>query len=151
MVELELLATEVSMSPELFANLQKFDAKKSKGAALKFFEDTIVRFRRAGVDRDEKRRMIVEFKDQLTKLGQDFGKNIREDIREIKVTADELQGLPATTSTQNSRCGRTLQGHHRLSRLPSFMKYAEDDNARADSYRVQATSAPVNGPILQRY
>ena len=26
-VELEQLATEVSMSPELFANLQKFDAK----------------------------------------------------------------------------------------------------------------------------
>ena len=100
-VELEQLATEVSMSPELFANLQKFDAKKSKGAALKFFEDTIVKFRRAGVDRDEKkRRMIVEFKDQLTKLGQDFGKNIREDIREIKVTADELKGLPRTTSTQ---------------------------------------------------
>ena len=131
-VELEQLATEVSMSPELFANLQKFDAKKSKGAALKFFEDTIVKFRRAGVDRDEKkRRMIVEFKDQLTKLGQDFGKNIREDIREVKVTADELKGLPADyieAKTPDS------DGLYKVTTdypdyLP-FMKYAENDDAR---------------------
>ena len=150
-VELEQLATEVSMSPELFANLQKFDAKRSKGAALKFFEDTIVKFRRAGVDRDEKkRRMIVEFKDQLTKLGQDFGKNIREDIREVKVSADELKGLPADyieAKTPDS------DGLYKVTTdypdyLP-FMKYAENDDARRRLFiAFKQRAHPVNGPIL---
>ena len=92
------------MSPELFEKLKSFETKGTKGEALKFYQDTMQRFRRAGVDRDEKkRRMIVEFKDQLTKLGQEFGKNIREDIREIKVTADELKGLPPITSKPKRR------------------------------------------------
>ena len=131
-VELEQLATEVSMSPELFENLKKFESKGTDAESLKFYQDTMRKFRRAGVDRDEKkRRMIVEFKDQLTKLGQDFGKNIREDIRDIKVTAEELKGLP--TDYVESRTP-DADGLYRITTdypdyLP-FMKYAEDDNAR---------------------
>ena len=83
-----------------YSRIFRNSMRKSKGAAPNF-EDTIVKFRRAGVDRDEKkRRMIVEFKDQLTKLGQDFGKISAKISREIKVTADELKAYPRTTSTQ---------------------------------------------------
>jgi len=150
-VELDQLATEVSMSPELFENLKKFQTKGINDEALKFYQDTMLKFRRAGVDRDEKkRRMIVEFKDQLTKLGQEFGKNIREDIREIKVTADELKGLPSDYIEAKTPDADGL--YQVTTDYPDyfpFMKYAEDDDARRRLFiAFKQRAHPANGPIL---
>jgi len=154
-VELEQLVTAVSMSPELFENIKKIDAKHADKETTKFYQDTLRNFRRSGVDRDEKkRRLIVEFKDQLTKLSQQFGKHIREDIRSIVVSEDELTGLP-----EDYRAGKTAdsEGNFTITTdypdyLP-FMKYAENDDARrrlftAFKLRAHPTNAPVLHEIL---
>jgi thimet oligopeptidase len=53
-------------------------------------------YKLAGVDRDdETRKRIVELDDQITKVGNDFDKNIAEDTRSIDVAPKRLGGLPS--------------------------------------------------------
>lgn len=150
-VELEQLATAVSMSPEVFEVLKKIDTKHADKDTAKFYQDTLKKFRRAGVDRDDKkRRLIVDFKDQLTKLGQQFGKHIREDIRSITVSEDEMAGLPEDYRAQKTADN---EGNYTITTdypdyLP-FMKYAKNDDARRRLFTAFKLRAhPTNAPIL---
>ena len=52
-------------------------------------------FTRAGVDRDdETRARIAAINERLTELDQEFSKVIRDDVRRIRVTPEQLAGLP---------------------------------------------------------
>ena len=52
-------------------------------------------FRLAGVDKDEATRSSIrELRDLLVIIGQDFDRNIRENVRTIQVKPAELAGLP---------------------------------------------------------
>lgn len=53
-------------------------------------------FRRAGVDRDEAARARLRaISERLTVLEQDFGRTIRDDVRTVRVSPGQLDGLPA--------------------------------------------------------
>jgi thimet oligopeptidase len=53
-------------------------------------------FRRSGVDRDDRTRArLREISERLTVLGQDFGRAIRDDVRAVRLTRAQLDGLPA--------------------------------------------------------
>src|SRR6267143_1394985 len=52
-------------------------------------------FKLAGVDRDDTTRARVkQLNDELVKLGQEFGKNIREGVLTLEVDPKDLDGLP---------------------------------------------------------
>ena len=52
-------------------------------------------FTRAGVDRDdETRERITAIQERLTELDQEFSRQLREDVRTIRVTPEQLAGLP---------------------------------------------------------
>ena len=79
---------------------------------------TLRDFKRAGVDRDEATRArIAELADRETVVGQEFSKNIREDVRTIQVTTDAARrACPTTTSPATRRRRRPARHHHRLPR-----------------------------------
>ena len=63
--------------------------------AVRVLRLTLRDFKRAGVDRDESTRTrLAELADRETVIGQEFSKNIREDVRTIHVSTEELAGLP---------------------------------------------------------
>jgi thimet oligopeptidase len=61
----------------------------------RFVTQSLRDFRRAGVDKDEPtRKRLMAIDEELTKLQQEFSKNIAEDVRSVKVDAAALTGLP---------------------------------------------------------
>ncbi|WP_436701125.1 M3 family metallopeptidase [Nocardioides sp. BYT-33-1] len=52
-------------------------------------------FRRSGVDRDEATRArIAEVRERITELDQEFSRVIRDDVRTVRVTPQQLAGMP---------------------------------------------------------
>ena len=87
---------DLSLNRTVYDALKAVDVKKADAATQYFYDKTMKDFRRAGVDKDEAtRKLISALYDDLTKTGQEFGKNIREDSRKIKVDGPQaLAGVP---------------------------------------------------------
>ena len=87
---------DLSLNRAVYDALKEVDVKKADGATRYFYEKTMQDFRRAGVDRDEATRKVIStLLDDLTKTGQEFSKNIREDSRKFQVDGPQaLKGLP---------------------------------------------------------
>src|SRR5213082_1854023 len=74
--EAEALSTELALDPEVYAPLSRVDA--------------------AGEDKDAQTRARARaLNEELVRIGQEFQRNIRDDVRSIQVSAAELEGLPA--------------------------------------------------------
>jgi thimet oligopeptidase len=87
---------DLSLNRPLYDALVQVDAVKEDAATKYFLTKTLQDFRLAGVDKDEAtRKEISAILDELTKTGQDFDRNIRNDSRTIQVDgAQDLDGLP---------------------------------------------------------
>ncbi len=93
--QLEALNVELSLDRGLYDALSKVDAKKLDPVGTFWLFKALREFRRAGVDRDEATRTKVRaLNEELVKIGQTFGRNIRDDVRSVTVDAKELEGLP---------------------------------------------------------
>jgi thimet oligopeptidase len=94
-VEVQKLGTELQLDRELYDVFAALDAAALDPQAARLLDKTLTDFRRAGVDRDdETRARIKEINEQLTLVGQEFGKNIRDGKRTIRVAPERLDGLP---------------------------------------------------------
>src|SRR5207244_3311992 len=63
--------------------------------AQRFVEKVLRDFKRSGVDKDDAARAKLKaLQDEMVKVGQDFNRNTREDVRSIEVDPKELDGLP---------------------------------------------------------
>ncbi len=88
------LLTEISLDKRLYELLAKIDVSGASALHQRFHERLMRDFRRAGVDKSEaERARITELRAELVEIGQNFEKNIREDVRSI--TVQDLRGLPA--------------------------------------------------------
>ena len=89
-------ATELSLNRAVYDALISMDLSKADAKTKFYVEKTLRDFRLAGVDKDEAtRNKIKALRDELVLIGQDFARNIREDVRTVKVTdVKELEGLP---------------------------------------------------------
>jgi thimet oligopeptidase len=89
------LATELRQDRRLYDVLAALDPTGLDATAARLLEKTLDDFRRGGVDRDdETRARLTELNERLTELNQDFSRNIRDDVRTVRVTPDRLAGLP---------------------------------------------------------
>ncbi len=90
------LLTELSLDRALydvFAGLDRTDLDAQAGRLL---DKVLETFTRSGVDRDdETRARVAAINERVTEIDQEFGRNIRDDVRTIRVTADRLDGMPA--------------------------------------------------------
>src|SRR4030095_10396457 len=89
------LGTELSLNRRVFDAIAALDVSGAD-AETKYYVQRLLRdFRLAGVDKDDAtRKRIQALRDELIRIGQDFDRNIRTDLRTVKTDATELEGLP---------------------------------------------------------
>jgi thimet oligopeptidase len=92
---IEAFNVELAQDKALYDALAAVDGKAFDAVTGFWLFKTLREFRRAGVDRDEATRAKVKaLNEELVKLGQAFGRNIRDDVRTVKAKPAELDGLP---------------------------------------------------------
>ncbi|QBS38857.1 M3 family metallopeptidase [Nocardia sp. CS682] len=88
--------TDRNLDRALYDVVAATDPAGLNEVALRMREHVLRDFRRSGVDRDEKTRTrLREISERLTVLDQDFGRAIRDDVRSVRLSAAQLDGLPA--------------------------------------------------------
>ena len=93
--EVSRLRTERGLDHGLFEVLAAADPAGLDAEAARLLEHTLRDFRRSGVDRDEATRArLRELAERATVVGQDFSRNIRDDVRSIRIAPERLAGLP---------------------------------------------------------
>jgi thimet oligopeptidase len=93
--EVDALSTELSLDRGLYDALSALDVSGEDGATRYLVTKSLRDFRRAGVDRDDATRARVRaLREELVRIGQEFGRNIKDDVRRIALDPAELDGLP---------------------------------------------------------
>ncbi|CAM4196039.1 M3 family metallopeptidase [Nocardia ninae] len=88
--------TDRNLDRALYDVVATTDSAGLEEVALRMRDHVLRDFRRSGVDRDEKTRTrLREISERLTVLDQDFGRAIRDDVRSVRLSAEQLDGLPA--------------------------------------------------------
>jgi thimet oligopeptidase len=94
--QVQKLDTDLGLDTELYAVFAGLDGSGLDADASRVLERTLRDFRRSGVDRDEAtRERLRELSERAILLSQEFSKNIRENVRSIRVTPERLAGMPA--------------------------------------------------------
>ncbi len=151
--ELSQIATEVGLSDALYQRLKLVDlAPLSRDLrAKRFVTEMLQDFRRAGVqlgaeDQDQLRNL----NERILELSQQYSRNIREDVRSVTSSRNELDGLP-----QDFIDGLSFDASDRTvvtTDYPVFfpvMRYAHNDALRERLYREFANRGyPVNEKVL---
>ncbi len=95
MQEVQKLDTDLSLDEDLYELFAAVDPSGLDAPAARLLDKTLLDFRRAGVDKDDTTRARVkELSERAIVVGQEFSKNIRDDVRKVKVAPDKLDGLP---------------------------------------------------------
>ena len=93
--EVESAHAALSLDPGLYRALSALDAGGADPATRWLLEKSLRDFRRAGVDRDQATRARVQaLREELTRIGQDFARHIKDDVRSLQLDPAELEGLP---------------------------------------------------------
>ena len=89
--EVDALSTEMSLDRGIYEPVRDLDVS-GEDAGTRFYVWRVLRdFCRAGVDRDDETRARIRvLNDELVRIGQEFSRNIRDDIRGIDVDPGEL-------------------------------------------------------------
>lgn len=153
--EVERLRTELSLDRDLFEVFDALDAgalAASDPLAARLLERVLRDFRRSGVDGDDATRArVTEISERMVQLSQEFGKNIRDDVRSIRVTPDRLAGLPQDWIDAHPA------GDDGLAEVTTdypdyvpFMMFADDaESRRRLSIAYLSRAWPANDTLLQ--
>src|SRR5437868_2847825 len=146
--EAEALSTAFALDPEIYDPLSKVDASAEDEGTRWYLFRLLRDFRRAGVDRDSATRARVRaLNEELVRIGQEFQRNIRDDVRKIEVTRAELEGLPDDYVAAHA--GGVITTDY-PDYIP-FMTYARSSAARERLWKVYRQRAhPKNLEVLDR-
>jgi thimet oligopeptidase len=149
--QVEELSVALAQDRALYDALWAVDLKDADGPTRHWMERTLLDFRRAGVDLDQATREKVKaLNEELVKLGQQFGRNISEDVRSVKLAPAALDGLPAdyVAAHPPGPDGKVVITSNYPDYFP-FMMYAKDGRAREQVWRMYRQRAyPQNEPVL---
>ena len=151
--EVDALSTELSLDRGIYEALRDLDASAAD-APTRFYLQRVLRdFRRAGVDRDDPTRARIRaLNDELVRIGQEFSRNIRDDVRHVELAPGELEGLPEdyVRSHPPGPGGKVRITTDYPDYVP-FLSYARSSNARERLWRVYRQRAhPKNLATLAR-
>jgi len=151
--ELEKLATEISLDRGVYDVLEPLDVSRLDAATRHFHHRMLRDFRRAGVNKDEPtRNRIRALNEELVKIGQDFDRNILEDVRHVDLDPADLAGLPEDyvqghAAGENGKVRVTTDTPDYL----PFMTYARSGKAREALWRIyRLRGFPKNQEVLHR-
>ena len=147
------LETEIQLSRPIYDAVAALDLKEADSKTRRFTEITLRDFRRSGVDKDPAtREKIKKLKEELVIIGQDFDKNIREDVRSIKLSsAEDLAGLPEDYIQNHPAAedGKITITTDYPDYVP-FITYAKSDARRFELYKQYRQRAyPKNEKVLR--
>jgi Zn-dependent oligopeptidase len=151
--ELEAMQTEISLDRAVYDALAALDLGGQEPATHHYVGKTLRDLRRAGVDRDDATRARVRhLRDELVRIGQEFGKNIIEDVRRVELEPADLDGLPedyrqSHAPGANGKCVITTDNTDYI----PFVTYARAAHAREALWRqYRLRGHPKNLDVLGR-
>ncbi len=150
--EMEKIVTALSMARPIYDAVAAVDTTPEDAITKRYVKNLLRDFRRAGVDQDEATRQRIKLlREELVKVGQDFAKNMREDVRRVTLaSAQELAGLPQDyiDAHQPDAAGKITITTDYPDYIP-FMTYAKADAPRLALYReFRQRGYPANEPVL---
>jgi Zn-dependent oligopeptidase len=149
----DALSTELSLDRGLFEALSGLDVSGEDGATRYLVAKSLRDFRRAGVDRDDATRARVKaLREELVRIGQEFGRNIKDDVRAVELAPEELEGLPEDWRRAHPPRpdGRVVVTTDNTDYVP-FMTYARSARAREELWRLyRLRGHPRNLDVLSR-
>ncbi|SEM40185.1 thimet oligopeptidase [Stigmatella aurantiaca] len=144
---------EISQDRGVYDALAAVDLAREDDATRYWMQRTLLDFRRAGVDRDEATRTKVKaLNEEILKLGQEFGKNISEDVRTVTFTPKELEGMPADYLQAHApgKDGKVVITTNYPDYFP-LMTYAKNAKTREKLWRTYRQRAyPKNQAVLSQ-
>ncbi len=148
-------ATELSLDRQAYDRLDALDlADAPDPVTARVIEHAVRDYRRAGVDRDEDTRQRVRaLQEELVKVGQEFSRNIAEDVRDVPVPKGRagLEGLPEDWIADHVDADGTVTLSTQPTDYLPVIKYAQDRDLRAAMHRTYISrAAPQNLPVLDR-
>jgi len=134
----ESILTDANLSQAIYQQLQQIDSSNSDAITQRYHKKLLINFTRSGVDKDQLLRdTLRQLQIDIADLGQQFSKNIREDVRHITVDSiDELKGLPQDyiDGLSKNAEGQWLITTDYPSIFP-FLRYAHNDKNRLAIYK----------------
>ncbi|QSQ19842.1 Zn-dependent oligopeptidase [Pyxidicoccus parkwayensis] len=151
--EVEAARTDISLDQRLYVALAALKLDEQDAATRRWVARVLRDFRREGVDRDAAtRQKLRELHEQLTWLGQEFGRHIQEDVRRVDVGPEALEGLPEdyVRAHPPGPDGRVHITTETPDYLP-FMAYSRSGPAREALWRINRQRGyPANLETLSR-
>lgn len=92
---LKAFANELTLDRAVYETVSSVDVSAADAGTKRFADKALLEFRLAGVDKDEATRTeLKKLHGEMVELGQQFSRAIRDDVRKVKVTPEQLDGLP---------------------------------------------------------
>jgi Zn-dependent oligopeptidase len=135
--EVSRFYSDLALDRDVYDALAEVDTSAADAHTQRFLAHTLRDYRRAGVDKPpETRERLKAIDEELTRLGQQFSKNISEDVRAIEVDDESrLAGLPPDFIKNHPP---DSDGKIRITTdypdYNPFMTYAADDALRRQLY-----------------
>ncbi len=150
----EAAYNEITLDRRVYDALSGLDVSKADAETRYYVEHELRDFRLAGVDKDDATRARIKvLRDTLIKIGQEFDRNIRGDVRTIQVaSAADLDGLPADfiAAHKPGADGKITLDINYPDYVP-VMTYAKNDDVRKRLYmEFQNRAYPKNIEVLDR-
>jgi thimet oligopeptidase len=145
--------TEISQNQELYAAISGVDVSRADVVTRRMVAHTLRDFRRSGVDKDEAtRRRVRDLSDAMTATGLEFDKNIREDVRSVRLDPAQLAGLPDDyVKAHPPGADGTVTITTDYPDFKPFRAYAEDAAARKALYLAFLNRGyPKNDEVLRQ-
>jgi thimet oligopeptidase len=150
--DVQKVDTDLGLDTELYAVLAAVDPTGLDAEATRVLERTLRDFRRSGVDRDEPTRArLRELSERAVLLSQEFSKNIRGDVRSVRVRPEQLAGMPDDwVAAHPVGADGLVTVTTDYPDVVPFRTFARDAQARRDLVTEFLTIAwPANDRVLQ--
>ena len=145
--------SQIGLSRPYYDRIAAIDTSSLNDVERYMVEESLAGFRRSGVDKDEAtRQQIRDLQNEITAIGNEFDKNIREDVRSVQVKASELEGLPQDyIDTHPADESGLVSITTDYPDLYPVMTYAKSDDLRK-ALRLKARSRgyPANKELLEK-
>ncbi len=146
----------LGLNREVFAALSGVPLTDADPATRHYMERTLLSYRLAGVDRDERtRERLKALQERATALSLRFGRNVQESVGRVAAQVEELDGLPEdflarhAPETEGEHAGKVVLTTEFPDYLP-VMTFARSAELRRRMFLAYQTRAyPQNVPVLE--
>lgn len=137
---------------ERFAAIPEEQVKTADAQAKRLYALTMRDFKRSGVNLDaQQRERLKAINDALTKLTQQFSKNVNGDTKRVKLSLKELKGMPEDfIKARRKKDEKHVELTTDYPDFYPFQQYAEDRGAREKLYSAfMQRGYPANVEVLK--